>query len=58
MDPSLRLKARKFRGAFERTGLVRRDKVEEYVIVAITDAGERVAEGKQIVDGAARPTRK
>jgi hypothetical protein len=42
----------------ERSGLVRTDKVEEYVIVAITDAGERVAEGKQIVDGVARPTRK
>lgn len=42
----------------ERSGLVRTDKVEEYVIVAITDAGERVAEGKQLVDGVARPTRK
>ncbi|OWO89533.1 hypothetical protein B5E41_30430 [Rhizobium esperanzae] len=42
----------------ERSGLVRTDKVEEYVIVAITDSGERVAEGKQIVDGVARPTRK
>jgi hypothetical protein len=42
----------------ERSGLVRTDKVYEYVIVAITDAGERVAEGKQIVDGVARPTRK
>ncbi|MBB2821658.1 UNVERIFIED_ORG: hypothetical protein GGD51_005152 [Rhizobium esperanzae] len=42
----------------ERSGLVRADKVDEYVIVAITDAGERVAEGKQIVDGVARPPRK
>ena len=42
----------------ERSDLVRTDKVEEYVIVAITDAGERVAEGKQIVDGVAHPTRK
>ena len=29
----------------ERSGLVRTDKVEEYVIVAITDADERVAGG-------------
>lgn len=42
----------------ERSGLVRTERVEEYVIVAITDSGERVAEGKQIVDGVARPTRK
>jgi hypothetical protein len=37
----------------ERSGLVRTDKVDEYGIVAITDAGERVVEGKQIVDGVA-----
>jgi hypothetical protein len=42
----------------ERSGLIRTDKVDEYVTVAITDAGERVAEGKQVVDGVARPTRK
>ncbi|MCZ7911424.1 hypothetical protein O9X94_19035 [Agrobacterium leguminum] len=42
----------------ERSGLVRTDKVDEYLVVAITDAGERLAEGKQIVDGVARPKRK
>lgn len=41
----------------ERSGLVRTDKVDDYLIVAITDAGERVAEGKQIIDGVARPKR-
>jgi len=42
----------------ERSGLILTDKVDEFVIVSITDAGERVAEGNQIVDGVARPKRK
>lgn len=42
----------------ERSGLVSTNKVFDNVIVAITDEGERVAEGKQLVDGVVRPARK
>lgn len=42
----------------ERSGLVSTNKIYDYVIVAITDAGERAAEGKQLVDGVVRPARK
>lgn len=41
----------------ERCALVRTKSVDAFLVVELTDAGERVAQGKQCVVGIARPPR-
>ncbi|MBY5487096.1 hypothetical protein E0H36_25720 [Rhizobium leguminosarum bv. viciae] len=42
----------------ERSHLVRTNRVADYLVVALSDEGERVATGKQMAEGVARPSRR